>query len=252
MYISSLVIVWSKRVLPVEPISRNSLKLLYQVLKYSYDHKYPERRSALSYWENEMPSRIDLGKGKYGGPFTYEQVEDVKTFFRLLLLMASLFGFFLLGDGFSLTQYIIQHNGCPSLIPFIIAYVNPQHLTLLTVLIGIPVFRCSRRVLLRYIPNLLSRLWIGLYVSLIAVALQTLLSLLIGDSSTTSAIDYQQLEHSFLHDLSPVLKCVFVYANIIFSNYTGYSCPNLVNPDNTVYVFIAPSFCMGYLIYWYS
>lgn len=29
----------------------------------------------------------------YGGPFTYEEVEDVKTFFRLLMLILSLFGF---------------------------------------------------------------------------------------------------------------------------------------------------------------
>ena len=31
--------------------------------------------------------RIDFGKSKYGGPFTTEQVEDVKTFFRALGLV---------------------------------------------------------------------------------------------------------------------------------------------------------------------
>uniref|UniRef100_A0A1X7VPM4 Uncharacterized protein n=1 Tax=Amphimedon queenslandica TaxID=400682 RepID=A0A1X7VPM4_AMPQE len=41
---------------------------------------------ALTYWEEEAPSRLDLGKDKYGGPFTEEEVEDVKTVFRLLLL----------------------------------------------------------------------------------------------------------------------------------------------------------------------
>ena len=81
---------------------------MYKVLNYSYQHKYPERRSAFTYWENDIPSRIDLGKDKYGGPFTYEQVEDVKTFFRLLLLIMSLFGFYLLGDGYSLVTYIIM------------------------------------------------------------------------------------------------------------------------------------------------
>ena len=40
-----------------------------------------------AYWENHTPSHIDLRKHKYGGPFTYEQVEDVKTLFRLLLLI---------------------------------------------------------------------------------------------------------------------------------------------------------------------
>ena len=46
-----------------------------------------------TYWENHTPPRIDLGKHKYGGPFTYEQVEDVKTFFMLLLLTVSPFWF---------------------------------------------------------------------------------------------------------------------------------------------------------------
>ena len=34
-----------------------------------------------------IPSRIDLGKHKYGGPFTTEQVKDVKTFLRLILVI---------------------------------------------------------------------------------------------------------------------------------------------------------------------
>ena len=50
------------------------------------------QRSALTYWENEIPSRIDLGKTKYGGPFTTEEVEDVKTFLQLLKLLLSLSG----------------------------------------------------------------------------------------------------------------------------------------------------------------
>ena len=29
----------------------------------------PERRSAFTYWEEDIPRRIDLGKSKYGGPF---------------------------------------------------------------------------------------------------------------------------------------------------------------------------------------
>ena len=36
-------------------------------------------RSALTYWENKIPSRVDLGKRKYGGPFSEEDVENVKN-----------------------------------------------------------------------------------------------------------------------------------------------------------------------------
>uniref|UniRef100_A0A1X7VPM9 Uncharacterized protein n=1 Tax=Amphimedon queenslandica TaxID=400682 RepID=A0A1X7VPM9_AMPQE len=66
---------------------KNPIKLIVRVLCYAWKHKYPENRSALTYWEEEAPSRLDLGKDKYGGPFTEEEVEDVKTFFRMLPLL---------------------------------------------------------------------------------------------------------------------------------------------------------------------
>ncbi len=70
-----------------EPPTHNPFKLIYQVLKYAATHKYPQMRSAFTYWEDIPYSRIDLGKNKYGGPFTTEQVEDVKTFFRLVMVI---------------------------------------------------------------------------------------------------------------------------------------------------------------------
>ena len=70
-----------------EPVTHNPLKLIYQVLRYAVKNKYPRLRSAFTYWEDKPYSRIDLGKAKYGGPFTTEQVEDVKTFFRILALL---------------------------------------------------------------------------------------------------------------------------------------------------------------------
>ena len=66
-----------------EPTFPNPLKLIYNVLKYAARNKYPRSRSAFSYWD-EKKSRIDLSKTKYGGPFTFEEVEDVKTFLRML------------------------------------------------------------------------------------------------------------------------------------------------------------------------
>ena len=70
-----------------EPVMQNPLKLIFQVLKYAAKNKYPRLRSAFTYWEDKPYSRIDLGKSKYGGPFTTEQVEDVKTFFRIVAIL---------------------------------------------------------------------------------------------------------------------------------------------------------------------
>jgi len=64
----------------------NTVRQIYEVLKYAYKHKFPQRRSAMTYWEDAPVSRLNLGKTKYGGPFTNEQVEDVKTFLRVSLL----------------------------------------------------------------------------------------------------------------------------------------------------------------------
>ena len=45
-----------------EPESPQSLKIIYQVLKFAAKHKAPFNRSALTYWEEDIPSRVlDLG-----------------------------------------------------------------------------------------------------------------------------------------------------------------------------------------------
>ena len=70
-----------------EPTTQNPFKLIYQVIKYAIKHKQPRLRSAFTYCEDNIPSRIDFGKSKYGGPFTTEQVEDIKTLLRSIIFM---------------------------------------------------------------------------------------------------------------------------------------------------------------------
>ena len=68
----------------------NPYQNVIEVLRFVRKHAYPLNRSAFTYSDNEIPSRIDYAKERYGGPFTTEQVEDVKTFFRILALLISL------------------------------------------------------------------------------------------------------------------------------------------------------------------
>ena len=77
-----------KHTLIKEPVTKSPFKLVYNVIQYAKKNKYIRYRSAFTYCEDEVPSRIDFGKSKYGGPFTTEQVEDVKTFLRLLVIVA--------------------------------------------------------------------------------------------------------------------------------------------------------------------
>ena len=60
--------------------------MVYDVIRYAIKHKHPTQRSAFTYCEDTIPSRIAFGKQDYGGPFTTEQVENVKTLFRIILL----------------------------------------------------------------------------------------------------------------------------------------------------------------------
>ena len=87
-----------------EPVTQNPFKLVYRVIRYAVKHKHPECRSAFTYCEDEPPSRIDLGKSKYGGPFTTEQVEDVKTFLQVIIVISV--GIVTFGVGFASWQLL--------------------------------------------------------------------------------------------------------------------------------------------------
>ena len=60
------VFIMAPRYLVVEPKAPKSLKTIYQVLKFVAKHKSPLNRRALTYWEEDIPSRLDLAKSRYG------------------------------------------------------------------------------------------------------------------------------------------------------------------------------------------
>ena len=68
----------------------NPIKLIFRVLNYAWKHKCPQKRSAFTFLDEEQPSRLDYGKGKFGGPFSEEEVKDVKTALRLVPLLQPL------------------------------------------------------------------------------------------------------------------------------------------------------------------
>ena len=73
-----------------EHSSTNPYLLVWRVLKFAAQHQKPIRQSAFTYCETGYPSRLDFGKLRYGGPFTMEQVEDVKTLFNILKVLLCL------------------------------------------------------------------------------------------------------------------------------------------------------------------
>ena len=235
----------------------NPFKNIYKVLKYSWKHKVPEHRSAFTYWEDDIPRRIDLGKNKYGGPFTNEEVEDTKTFLRILPLLLCLFGYHLAGDGYS-APIQLQRTSCPSLPVLLLIVINPQHLTALVTVVGIPLYRL---VIIKVIPKvktvrMLTKLWVGLYLSL----LQVVLYIIIVVNHETS---HRPQHNNYL----PTRDCLInqVGTNVplpVENTYLWLIIPQLINSASfllvsmTVFEFIcaqAPRTTQGLLIgLWYA
>ena len=79
-----------------EPGQNNPYKTVFRVLNFARKNKYPLQRSAFTYCDDFRPSKIDFAKERYGGPFTTPQVEDVKTFFRIVIVLLALGPIFIL------------------------------------------------------------------------------------------------------------------------------------------------------------
>ena len=229
--------------LTIEESSRNSLKIIVRVLGYSYKHRRPERRSAFTYWENYIPSCIDLGKEKYGGPFTYEQVEDVKTMFRLLLLMLSLFGYHLSGDGYSVSYYIINAMGCPTSIPLALMMIKPQQVTLVIVVLAIPLFQLFQKHLSRLFQvYYIDRLWWGLLFCLVRECIQCSFSLLINGKE----FNCSDLYSWFSEKPSLLMQCFAAQFKVVKNNTCKYMCSTFLVDDNFIYISAIPLIMNGF------
>ena len=138
---------------------KNPIKLIVRVLCYARKHKYPENRSALTYWEEEAPSRLDLGKDKYGGPFTEEEVEDVKTVFRMLPLFIAVIAFVLCDDYYWSTINSFTLPTCLA--------VTDSLYALCSVILMLVYLFFIRVCFYKYIPIMLTRMSVGIFLAFI-------------------------------------------------------------------------------------
>ena len=150
--------------------SSNPLKTIFQVLNYAHKTKYPERRSALTYFDEEEPSRLDYGKHKFGGPFTEEEVEDVKTILRLLPVFLSLFGAYnIIANNLLNQNYLFQVNLIQTIARNLNCVAGLQEMVFYGIaVLLIPVYQSIVFPLLhKRIPSLLKRIGAGVVLCLI-------------------------------------------------------------------------------------
>ena len=162
----------------------NIYKTIFKVIKCSFQSKYLKRqRSAFTYWGDE-PSRLDFAKERYGGSFTHEEVENVKTFLRILAILAALSFFLIASDPFinGISSFVPQfekgYNGFEGNAGFVIWFIGDN-----IVLLLVPLFEL---VILPLFPKLeyflispLKGLCVS-YISLILSILSVFLIDLVG------------------------------------------------------------------------
>ena len=151
-----------KHLLETTPLIINPIKLIAKVLNYARKYKYPRNRSALTYWEEDYPSRLDLGKEKYGGPFTEEEVENVKTVLRMIPLMICIVGLSCTDEVYWSIMKGANHNSSYKSC-FVsnntMTYVTAAFLLFLHQFFIYPCFN-------KYIPSMLKRIGVGLVFGL--------------------------------------------------------------------------------------
>ena len=130
-----------------EFVKQHVLKKVVRMIRYVIKNKYPRQRSAFTYCEDNLPSRIDLAKDRYGGPFSVEEVEDFKTFLRMVVIIVlggAFCGLFLLMS--HVRQRLIYHYSRPahthSSAEHCLTQTSVAQLSILLPVILVPLYEC--------------------------------------------------------------------------------------------------------------
>ena len=207
-----------KRWFYVEPGQQNPYEIVYKVLHFARKHKYPLQRSAFTYCDDYIPSRLDFAKQRYGGPFTTEQVENVKTLFRILVVLMATGPTYLLTV--SASQYIFPlfsfHLGkehfsavnCSIQKVLLTVVTSGYSASLFTNIIIFPIYIWVIFVILRKkVPKIFTRLGVGIVLSLLGVLTMSIIDV-VGHSMSQNGTE---------QDYSNETHCMFLVKRL---NYT--------------------------------
>ena len=186
----TLVCCCKQRLVIEPPTHIDPVKMIWRVMKYAWKHKYPVRRSAFTYNENP-PSRLDLAKERYGGPFTTEQVEDVKSFWNILTILLPFLGNSIIDTRGVGQQYIDAMGINTTTITFFANIILrfPKMFDYSVVFLCIPLQLVVVPFFPYYVPKMLKRMWIGLVFILFSGITLTVISAALNNS-------LQELNHT--------------------------------------------------------
>ena len=196
--------------LDTTPHITNPIKLIFKVLNYARKTKYPENRSALTYYLDEAPSRLDIGKEKYGGPFEEEQVEDVKTVLRFLPLLLCIIG----GAQIEYVHYVAYLAGTDENLDH-----GAKHKLYLECFIDNKgLFHCSMFIFLlvlkliiqpcscfnKYLPSMLKRIQTSFGISLLSILMYLAIDLAVSLKGTDNSCWLNTTLHNDHHNATGI------------------------------------------------
>ena len=123
-----------------------------------------------------MPSGLDLGKAKYGGPFTTEQVEDVKAFYGILKVLFSMGPAFFIGiatdqlldNYYYHTQNIYYRGRLSQTTELYLLGYGLLHELIIVFFIPLYIY-IVRPFVFHYIPGMLKRIGLGIIVMIVSL-----------------------------------------------------------------------------------
>lgn len=218
--IALILLVLRRKKFHFEPLVANPLKRVYEILFYAAKHSRPYRRSAFTYFE--IPNRLDFAAERYGGPYKEDHVEDTKVFLRVLVLLLSMTGYYVVGDAFIANHY----NAFQSKILCLFFGFNTSNVRYLVMLVGIPLYRLVLLPLIRnYSLSMLKRISIGMFCSFLSIIATTIILI----PSVTSS---HQLEENATYACSKYIV-----------EFNNGSSANATTPEN--YIILIPEFFNG-------
>ena len=140
-----------------------------------------------------------MGKDKYGGPFTEEEVEDVKTFFRYLPLLVCLFGY--TAVTILIPSFNIVSNTCKVMYSCLLQNNSLSYLTvsILLIMYKVVLSKCCYK----YVPSMLKRIGLGLCLLLLSMIVLVAMDLQhynIASNCTLSSTSYNSTNTNFIFD----------------------------------------------------
>ena len=182
-------------------------RTVYDVLKYSIRNKGRQHsRSAFTYWEEDIPSRIDLGKDKYGGPFTEDTVETVKTFLRIIAVITSISLVFIAYSNFFIysgqQELLLILTTCSSNI--MIATI-----IILAELIIVPLFPKIEY----FLTNSLKWIGVAFIITIAGLIYLNIVAIFISDTTTCAVSEnlFYLLPYYITQEISLILVVIYVF-----------------------------------------